>query len=95
MLGYCESTKEYRLADVERPGKLKFAHNVKFVEREMAMLNVRKESSDVAVGVPCVNTCCVEIVNVNKKGAKNHTENDSLPVEGITVVGFDSQQETV
>jgi hypothetical protein len=43
MLRYCESTKGYRLADLQRREKVTIARNVEFVEHEMAMFNVRKK----------------------------------------------------
>jgi hypothetical protein len=71
-----------------------------FTEHDMAMLNVRKESSGAegknpSVDMPFMNITPVPIVNVNKKAVENHTEKDSSLDEGTVTVDSDSQQQTV
>jgi hypothetical protein len=100
MLGYCDRTKGSTLADLERPGKVKVAHNMEFIEHKMDMLNVRKESpgtegKNPSVYVPFMNITPVSIVNVNEKAAENHTERDSSFDESSITVDSDSQHQTV
>jgi hypothetical protein len=100
MLGYFESTKGYRLADLDRPQKVRIVCNIEFTGHEMALLNVRKGSSGVKgekplTSVTSMDKTSVLVVIINKETAKSHIENGSFSGEDNITIDSDYQQQTV